>query len=98
MHTTAVNVSTGEIVQIPYTTEEQAEYDTKKAAWDAGENDRKAVEVRAERNIKLSETDWTQGADTPQVTKNKYAPYRQALRDITAQAGFPWTITWPDAP
>ena len=98
MHTTTVNVSTGEIVQIPYTTEEQAEYDTKKAAWDAGADTRKAAEVRAERNAKLAATDWTQGADTPQATKDKYAPYRQALRDVTAQAGFPWTITWPDAP
>ena len=98
MHTIESNVSTGEIVQIPYTAEEQAEYDTKKAAWDAGADTRKAAEVRAERSAKLAATDWTQGADTPQAIKDKYAPYRQALRDITAQAGFPWTITWPDAP
>lgn len=93
-----MNVATGKQTIVPYTTEEQAEYDTKKAAWDAGANDRKAAEIRAERNAKLAATDWTQGADTPQVAKNKYAPYRQALRDITAQAGFPWTITWPDSP
>jgi hypothetical protein len=98
MHTTQVNVSTGEIVQIPYTTEEQAEYDTKKAAWDAGANDRKAVEVRAERNIKLAATDWTQTADAPQTLKDSYAPYRQALRDVPLQSGFPWTITWPVEP
>lgn len=98
MHTTTVNVSTGEIVQIPYTTEEQAEHDTKKAAWDAGANDRKAVEVRAERNTKLAATDWTQTVDVPQAIKDSYAPYRQALRDVPTQAGFPWTITWPDAP
>ena len=35
MHRIICDVSTGEIVQIPYTTEEQAEYDKKKAAWDA---------------------------------------------------------------
>ena len=98
MHTTTVNVSTGEIVQIPYTTEEQAEYDTKKAAWDAGANDRKAAEVRAERNTKLVATDWTQTADVSQSVKDRYVTYRQALRDVTAQSGFPWTITRPDAP
>lgn len=98
MHTTTVNVSTGEIVQIPYTAEEQAEYDTKKAAWDAGANDRKAAEVRAERNAKLAATDWTQAADTPQATKDKYAPYRQALRDVPAQSGFPNTVVWPVQP
>lgn len=95
MHTIQVNVSTGKIVQIPYTAEEQAEYDTKKAAWDAGADTRKAAEVRAERNAKLAATDWTQGADTPQAIKDKYAPYRQALRDVPAQSGFPNTVVWP---
>lgn len=98
MHTIKVNVVTGEIVQIPYTAEEQVEYEIKKAAWDAGANDRKAAEVRAERNTKLAATDWTQTADVPQAIKDSYAPYRQALRDVTTQTGFPWTITWPDAP
>jgi len=98
MHTTTVNVITGKIVNIPYTAEEQVEYDTKKALWDAGANDRKATEVRAERNAKLATTDWTQGADTPQAIKDKYAPYRQALRDIPTQSGFPNTIAWPTQP
>jgi hypothetical protein len=97
MHTTTVNVTTGEIVQVPYTTEEQAEYDLKKAAWDAGANDRKAAEVRAERNVKLSATDWTQIADAT-VDKAAWATYRQALRNIPTQSGFPNTIIWPDAP
>ena len=97
MHTTTVNVTTGEIVQVPYTTEEQAEYDLKKAAWDAGANDRKATEVRAERNAKLSATDWTQIADAT-VDKAAWATYRRALRNIPTQSGFPNTITWPDAP
>ena len=97
MHRIVCNVSIGEIVQIPYTTEEQAEYDTKKAAWDAGANDRKAAEVRAERNTKLAATDWTQITDAT-ADKAAWAIYRQALRDVTTQAGFPQTITWPDAP
>jgi hypothetical protein len=33
MHITQVNVSTGKIVQIPYTTEEQAARDAEEAAW-----------------------------------------------------------------
>lgn len=56
-----------------------------------------AGQVRAERNDKLSASDWTQVADAP-VDKAAWATYRQALRDVTAQAGFPWTIIWPDAP
>jgi hypothetical protein len=57
----------------------------------------KAAQVRAERNKKISATDWTQLADST-ADKAAWATYRQALRDITAQAGFPWTIDWPVAP
>jgi hypothetical protein len=53
--------------------------------------------VRRRRNDLLTVCDWTQVADAP-VDKAAWAAYRQALRDITSQAGFPWTVTWPDAP
>jgi hypothetical protein len=53
-----------------------------------------ANEVRAKRNQLLIETDWTQVADAP-VDKQAYAAYRQALRDITTQEGFPLDINWP---
>jgi len=53
--------------------------------------------IREERGTKLADCDWTQVADSP-VDKAVWATYRQALRDITTQSGFPWTITWPDAP
>ena len=82
---------------IPFTAEEEAVRDAEEAAFAAGANDRKAVEVRAERNTKLVQTDWTQISDAT-VDKQAWATYRQALRDISAQSGFPLTITWPDAP
>ena len=56
-----------------------------------------AKAMREQRGEKLKNTDWTQVADAP-VDKAVWATYRQALRDVTAQSGFPWTITWPDAP
>ena len=67
--------------------------DEAKAAKDAEQ----AKSVRDQRNTKLSESDWTQVADAP-VDKAAWATYRQALRDITTQTGFPWEVTWPDAP
>ena len=67
--------------------------DEAKAAKDA----KQAKSVRDQRNTKLAESDWTQVADAP-VDKTVWATYRQALRDITTQEGFPWTVTWPDAP
>jgi hypothetical protein len=63
----------------------------------ASRNDAQAAQVRAERNSKLSASDWTQVADAP-VDQAAWATYRQALRDITAQAGFPWTVDWPAQP
>lgn len=56
-----------------------------------------AEAMRKQRNEKLSECDWTQVADAP-VDKAVWATYRQALRDVTTQTGFPWTITWPESP
>lgn len=53
--------------------------------------------VRAERNTLLSASDWTQVADAP-VDQAAWATYRQALRDITTQTDFPWSVTWPVAP
>jgi len=82
---------------IPFTAEEEAQRDAEEAAWDAGAAFRKAAQVREERNTKLAATDWTQVADAP-VDKAVWATYRQALRDLTAQSGFPWTITWPVEP
>jgi hypothetical protein len=59
--------------------------------------DSAAAEVRQQRDAKLTSSDWTQVADAP-VDKEVWAFYRQALRDVSAQAGFPWTIDWPVAP
>lgn len=53
--------------------------------------------VRALRNARLLETDWTQLADS-QVDKAVWAIYRQALRDITTQSGFPFEVEFPTLP
>lgn len=54
--------------------------------------------IREQRDRLLTETDWTQGADIPQATKDKWAPYRQALRDVPDQSGFPFDVVWPVKP
>jgi len=56
-----------------------------------------AKSVRTTRTEKLKDSDWTQIADST-ADKAAWATYRQALRDITSQSGFPWEVTWPDAP
>ena len=83
---------------IPFTAEEEAEWDAMEAAYAAGADTRKAIQIRAERNTKLGATDWTQAADAPQSVKDIYAPYRQALRDVPTQSGFPNQVVWPTSP
>jgi hypothetical protein len=58
---------------------------------------KQAESVRNERTKKLAETDWTQLTDAP-VNSAAWGTYRQALRDVTSQAGFPWEVTWPTKP
>ena len=67
------------------------------ATYKASKDTEQAKSVRASRDAKLAESDWTQVADAP-VDKAVWATYRQALRDITTQSGFPWTVTYPDKP
>jgi len=67
------------------------------AAYKAMKDADQAENVRASRTELLKACDWTQIADST-ADKPTWATYRQALRDITAQSGFPWTVTWPDAP
>lgn len=71
---------------VEMTNEEKTEADTNKAK-----------EVRNERNWKLTQSDWTQLADS-NVDKTAWATYRQALRDVPSQTGFPWEVTWPTKP
>lgn len=67
------------------------------AAYKAQKDAEQAASVRAARNSKLAACDWTQLADSS-ADKPAWATYRQSLRDVTAQAGFPWNVTWPVEP
>jgi len=69
-------------------------------AYKATKDAEQAKSVRSTRDSKLAESDWRviKAAETATTLDAAWATYRQALRDVTAQSGFPWTITWPDAP
>ena len=58
----------------------------------------KAHDKRNKRDNLLQNSDWTQGADVPTSIKSKWTDYRQKLRDVPAQSGFPDTVTWPTEP
>ena len=59
-----------------------------------------AFNVRKERSNRLAECDWTQLTDQPLSDADQAAwrSYRQELRDLPEQAGFPWEIIWPEEP
>jgi hypothetical protein len=61
---------------------------TAEAAWDS---------IRSVRWGLLVASDWTQLPDVPLATKEAWATYRQALRDVTDQPD-PFNIVWPVAP
>lgn len=56
--------------------------------------------MRLDRNQRLYESDWTQLNDSPLSPQlmEQWRVYRQALRDIPSQSGWPWNITWPVPP
>ena len=55
-----------------------------------------APAMRQLRNQLLAETDWTASSDV--TMSDAMRTYRQALRDVPAQSGFPVDITWPERP
>jgi len=54
--------------------------------------------LRSERDRKLIECDWTQGADVPDNIKLAWQPYRQSLRDITNTYSNMLDVVWPEKP
>ena len=60
----------------------------------------KAVNARAERDTLLSGSDWTQVPDVvlSDSQKAEWKTYRQALRDVPEQGGFPDSVIWPTSP
>ena len=82
---------------VAFTAAEETARDAEEAAWTAEADDRLAADARQERNNLLAATDWTAMADAP-TQATAMTTYRQALRDITSQSGWPTTINWPTAP
>lgn len=68
-----------------------------KSELDEVSENEEAFKLRLERDELLSASDWTQVSDAP-VDQAAWATYRQALRDVTDQDGFPDNVVWPSQP
>jgi hypothetical protein len=66
------------------------------AAYQANLDSKAASSIRATRDALLKETDWMALSDV--TLSAEMSAYRQALRDITAQEGFPNEVIWPVKP
>jgi len=73
--------------------EQESEYKARK-------DEEQAKSVRADRNRRLADCDWTQLSNCPlsDADKAAWATYRGELRDLPQQSGFPWNVTWPEQP
>lgn len=62
--------------------------------------DEAVITVTLKRNALLYASDWTQIPNNPLTTEQQtaWATYRQELRDITAQSGYPFNVIWPTPP
>jgi hypothetical protein len=58
------------------------------------------MEIKTRRNRLLYESDWTQLPNGPLSfeLQTAWAAYRQHLRDIPTQSGFPTDVVWPERP
>jgi hypothetical protein len=59
-----------------------------------------STQVRTERDRKIAKTDYYMMSDYPSNPQNleELKVYRQALRDVPKQEGFPMDVRWPDVP
>lgn len=82
---------------VPFTPEEEVARDEEEASWVANENQRLAQEAREKRDSLLAATDWkvVKALEDGNGFDFDLAAYRQALRDIPEQPGFPQNIIWP---
>jgi hypothetical protein len=78
-----------------FTTDEDGTSEEKMADYKAQKDAEQAKNVRDQRNRLIAESDWTQARDVTLPNDAEYLAYRQALRDVPAQAGFPWNVVWP---
>lgn len=85
---------------IPFTEEEELERDKEEAEWLAQSSIRAAIDVRKKREQLLSESDWmvSRYMETGVKLSDEWGAYRQSLRDIPQQPGFPENIIWPVPP
>lgn len=83
-----------------FTDNEDATAAEQETAYKAAKDAEQAKSVREQRDQKLKDSDWRviKALENSQPQDLDWAAYRQALRDIPSQSGFPWQVQWPIEP
>jgi len=92
-------IDNGQLINIPARPSLEHEFDYSSKSWVLNINSLKEF-IANKRNNLLYKSDWTQLPNGPlsEQQQSQWATYRQALRDITTQSGYPANITWPTKP
>ena len=85
------------VVNIPSKPDYECYFDFITKQW-VLDYDAQVAVIKGRRNGLLIACDWTQLADVPITNKDAWAQYRQALRDIPEQSGYPTSVVWPTSP
>jgi hypothetical protein len=92
-------IKDGQAVDIPPKPDYASHFDHASGQWIGDSANQEAIIV-ARRNALLYKSDWTQLPNGPLTSEaqQQWAVYRQQLRDITSQSGYPFNVVWPIPP
>ena len=90
-------IDNGVVTDMPERPVGYYKFDYTQKAW-VQDYDKADSEQRIKRNRLLKESDWTQLPDVPINNRTEWAAYRQELRDIPEQSGYPYSVVYPTPP
>lgn len=91
-------VENGVLIDMPEKPHPESIFDYNTKQWQDLSIDVVKKNIKIQRDAALISSDWTQLGDVPLVNKELWAIYRQALRDIPTQSGYPFNVVWPTQP
>jgi hypothetical protein len=92
-------IKCNEIVNMPLKPEGAAYFDYETYQW-VLDYTTQNNNIISQRDFLLYQSDWTQIPNNPLTSEvqNQWAIYRQELRDVTSQSGYPFNVIWPTPP
>lgn len=92
-------VKNNSIKNIPQKPNFECDFDFANEVW-VPSFDKQSQDIKTQRKILLLQSDWTQIPNGPLTVEQQeeWAVYRQELRDVTLQSGYPFNVIWPTPP